>query len=147
MPYLRVQLLHVQLAVGVRGGCVAAIHVIRSVLDHPPLCEQVMVLKLDIRNLFKSVRRDHILYVCDREAPSLLRLAVLTYAKPSELIHGNDVIRSETVIQEGDPIIPVLFAISIDDIAISVNTLINVCCLDDSIIVDSPSVISMILFT
>ena len=41
---LRNQMSHLQLGVGVRGTSNAAIHAIRSVLDHPPLCEESMVL-------------------------------------------------------------------------------------------------------
>ena len=53
---LRNQMSHLQLGVGVRGTSNTAIHAIRSVLDHPPLGEESMVLiKLYVRNGFVSV--------------------------------------------------------------------------------------------
>ena len=111
----------------------------RSVLDHPPLCDVGMVLiKLDIFKVFCSVCQDHILEVCAKRAPSLLRMAVLADAKPSEFVFGNVVIMSETGVHQGDPVNPVWFAFSIDDIARSVTSPINVWHLDDVTFGGSP---------
>ena len=144
MPSLRDQLSPIQLEVGVQGGCEAAIHAICSVLDHPTLCEEWMVLKkMDIHNAFNSVCQDHILQVCAGRAVPLLHLANATYAKPSELILGNDVIMSKTGTQQSDPLGHYLFALSINDIAWSITSPINLWYLDDATIDGSPSCVNL----
>ena len=47
---------------------------------------------------------------------------------------GNETILSETGVQQGDPIGPVLFALAVDKIARSVRSPINIWFLDDAMI-------------
>ena len=48
--------------------------------------------------------------------PSLLRLASTAYATSSHLVSGNETILSETGVQQGYPLEPVLFALAVDEI-------------------------------
>ena len=89
-------------------------------------------MTVEVQN--QSVSQDHSIEVCTRRAPSLLHLAVLAYTKPCKLFFGNDVIMSETGIQQGDPLRPVLFALFIDGVARSVTSPINAWYLDDATI-------------
>ena len=67
-------------------------------------------------------------------APSVLRLASTAYATSSLLVIGNETILSETGVQQGDPLGPVLFALAVDQIARSVRSPINIWYLDDATI-------------
>ena len=125
----------VQLGVGVRRGWKTAIHAIRSVLDHPYISVYGMVLiELDIRNASNSVRRDHIHEVCARRDPSLALLYVSAYAKPSKWCYH---VRDRHTARRSPG--PVFLALSIDDIARSVTSPINVWCPEDATIGGSPS--------
>ena len=131
IPELRRQLLPVQLSVGVSGGCEAAA---RAFVQSPVVPENNMLVKLDMINAFNTVRRDHFLEVCSSRAPSLLRLESTAYATSSHIVIGNETILSETGVQQGDPLGPVLFALAVDKIARSVRSPINIWYLDDTMI-------------
>ena len=51
----------VQLGVGIRESCGAAINNIHYILDRPLLCEDMMRVKLEMRSTFNNVRQDHML--------------------------------------------------------------------------------------
>ena len=95
--------------------------------------ENNVLVKLDMKNAFNTVRRDHFLVVCSR-APSILRLASTAYATNSHLVIGNETILSETGVQQGDPLGPVLFALAVDEISRSVRSPTNIWYLDDATI-------------
>ena len=79
-----------------------------------------MLVKLDMQNAFNTVRRDHFHQVCSSIAPSILRLASTANATNSHLVIGNETIVSDTGVEQGDPLGPVLFALADDVIARSV---------------------------
>ena len=116
IPELRRQLPPVQLGVGVSGGCEAEAHAVRAFVQSRVVPEDNVLVKLDMKNAFNTVRRDHFLEVCSSRAPSILRLASTAYATSSNLVIGNDTILSETGVQQGDPLGPVLFALTVDEI-------------------------------
>ena len=93
-----------------------------------------MLVKLDKKNAFNTVRRDNFLEVCSSRAPSNLRFASTAYATSSHLVIGNETILSETGVQQGDPLGPVLFAKAVDEIARSVISPIHIWYLDDATI-------------
>ena len=128
-------LIPIQLGVGVPGGCEAASHAIRSVFSgdanlDPP--NGNFLVKLDMRNAFNTIRRDHLLEQCHLHAPSVYNLAHLSYSEPSILAVGESSIPSESGIQQGDPLGPLLFALGVNDIARSITTPINIWYLDDA---------------
>ena len=96
--------------------------------------EDNVQVKLDMKNAFNTVRRDHFLEVCSSRAPSILRLASTAYATSSHLVIDNETILSETGVQQGDPLGPAMFAYSVDEIARSVRSPINIWYLDDTTI-------------
>ena len=117
IPDLWRQLPPVQLGVGVSGGCEAAAHTVRAFVKSPVVPGNKVLVKLDMKNAFNTVRRDHFLEVCSSRAPSILRLASTAYATSSHLVIGNETILSETGVQQGDSLGPVLFALAVDEIA------------------------------
>ena len=125
------QLQPIQLGVGVPGGCEVAAHAIRLLASSHCINKGVMV-KLDLKNAFNSVRRDHLLEVCRRRAPSIFPLARLAYGSPSSLLVTEKIIPSSTGVQQGDPLGPLLFALAVDDIARSLSSPVNLWYLDDA---------------
>ena len=134
MPELRRQLPPVQLGVGVSGGCEAAAHAVRAFVQSSVVPGNNVLVKLDMKNTFNTMRRDHFLEVCSSRAPSILCLASTAYATSSHLVIGNETILSETGVQQGDPLGPVLFALAVDEIARSVRSPINIWYKDDATI-------------
>ena len=61
---LRRQLPPLQLSVDVSGGCEAAAHAVRTFVQFPVVPEKNVLVKLDIKNAFNTVRQDHFLEVC-----------------------------------------------------------------------------------
>ena len=75
------ELFPVQLGVGIRGGCEGAAHAARSFCLNPSHSSQIAI-KLDVRNAFNSIRRDHVLEVCKERCPLIYNLASLSYGIP-----------------------------------------------------------------
>ena len=66
VPFLRQDLPPVQLRVGVIGGCEAAAHAIREFVELGTLnkINDYILVKLDMKNAFSTVRRENILEIC-----------------------------------------------------------------------------------
>ena len=131
------ELFPVQLGVGIRGGCEGAAHAARSFFLDPAQSSQIAI-KLDVRNAFNSVRRDHVLEVCKLRCPLIYNLAFLSYGSPSTLLAGDHIISSSTGVQQGDPLGPLLFSLAIDEVARSVSSPLNLWYLDDATIAGPP---------
>ena len=90
----------VQLGVGVPEGCEAAAHAVRSLFlkrDISPCANAkngMILVKLDMKNAFNTIRRDHFLKACFLRASTLYQLAHHIYAAPSDLLFGSDIIQS-----------------------------------------------------
>ena len=129
---LRRQLLSVQLGVG--GRFEAAAQAVRAFVQSPVVPGSKILVKLDMHKASSTVRRDHFHEVCSPRAPSILRLTLTAYATSSHLVIDNETILSETGVQQGDPLGPVLFAMAVDEVASSVRSHINIRYLDDATI-------------
>ena len=126
----------VQLGVSTRGGCEAAAHAARRYARD---CRHRRVLlKIDMRNAFNSLRRDSFLSVARVRTPGLYSLLWQAYSSQTRLFFGEEGFASETGIQQGDPIGPALFALSVDEAARGVQSEFNVWYLDDATLGDSP---------
>ena len=64
IPELRRQLPPVQLSIGVSGGWEAAAHAVRAFVQSPVVPGNNVLVKLDIKYAFNTVRRDHVLVIC-----------------------------------------------------------------------------------
>ena len=100
-----------QLGFGIKGGVDAAIHAARYYLHH--LTPHHAVVKLDFRNAFNSVRRDKMLNAVLDLAPELFHFVHSVYSSPSNLYWGDKIIHSEEGVQQGDPLGPLLFCLTI----------------------------------
>ena len=127
----------VQLGYGTKGGCEIAVHATRALLetdDNETRC----LLKLDFKNAFNTIRRDKMLEKVREVVPDYLPYVSSTYLKPSTLFCGDDTIPSNSGVQQGDPLGPMLFCLVVDKLAKSLESPLNLWYLDDATLGGSP---------
>ena len=73
-------------------------------------------LKLDFANAFNTVDREHILEQVRRVMPGLAPWVDYCYANPSKLLLGSRTVSSESGVQQGDPLGPLLFALALQPV-------------------------------
>lgn len=119
-----------QLGCGTPGGAEAAVHATSSFLAtrHG---EPTVLAKLDFSNAFNTVRRDHMLRVVRDIFPEYYAPIYQMYAYDSYLAQTKNVINSSNGIQQGDPLGPTLFCISIAEMVRSLKSPLNVWYMDD----------------
>ena len=126
----------VQLGVSTSWECQSAAHAARRYVKD---CRHRRVLlKIDMRNAFNGLRRGSFLSVACVRTPGLYNLLWQAYSSPTRLFFGEEGLASETGIQQGDPIGPALFALSVDEGARGVQSEFNVWYLDDATLGESP---------
>ena len=118
-----------QLGYGVPSGCEAAAHAARQYLGLMS-SGQVMV-KLDFKNAFNCLRRDKILQAVRSTCPELFHFVYSAYSTPSSLFCGEYIIQSEEGVQQGDPLGPLLFCLTIHPIISRLQSEFKVFYLDD----------------
>jgi len=105
------KLLPFQVGVGTPGGCEAAVHATRRFMDS--MTSDDVIVKLDFSNAFNRIRRDVMLMTVATELPELYKFCLLSYGKPTALKFGSRTIWSEEGVQQGDPLGPLLFCLTI----------------------------------
>jgi hypothetical protein len=121
-----------QLGYGIAGGVEAAVHTSRVYLNHLP--NEKAMLKVDFRNAFNSIRRDKMLKAVEQYVPDLLPFVFSAYSSPSILLWNGVQILSAEGIQQGDPLGPMLFCLTIQELVSSLSSEFNVFYLDDGTI-------------
>ena len=111
-----------QLGVGIKGGAEAAVHATRRYLQEMP--KENLVAKLDFRNAFNSLMRNQMLDAIARVAPEI-------YSVNSILSSGNHEVVSSEGPQQGDPLGPLMFSITIQPILDKLNSELVIGYLDD----------------
>ena len=117
-----------QLGCGVPSGCEAAAHAARQYLESVP--SNHVLLKVDFRNAFNSVRRDKILEAVKSSIPELFLFVSSAYSVPSYLVCGDSIILSEGV-QQGDPLGPLLFCLTLHPLLSQLQSELKIFYLDD----------------
>ena len=118
-----------QLGYGVKGGAEAAVHATRLYMSE--LDPTKAVLKLDFRNAFNSIRRDKMLRAVLELAPGLFHYAHSAYSLPSILYWADKTIQSAEGVQQGDPLGPLLFCLTIHSMCSQLVSELNLFYLDD----------------
>ena len=118
-----------QLGVGIPAGCEAAIHSARRYLQSLP-ADHVMV-KLDFANAFNSLHRSDMLLSVQSSLPELYAFCFSSYFQPSYLYFGSDIILSQEGPQQGDPLGPLLFSLTIHPLLMSLQSDLTLGYLDD----------------
>ena len=127
----------VQLGFGVPHGAEAAVHAARIYLsDLPP---SHVVMKLDFANAFNSIRRDKLLFCVKELAPEIFPFVYSTYSSTSYLRFGSNTILSAESIQQGDPLGPLLFCLTIHTLTCALKSELKIFYLDDGTIGGSES--------
>ena len=107
-----------QLGVGVPAGAEVAIHTVRAWLSRQQAAgHRKVLLKLDFRNAFNCLSRRAMLAAIVAHFPTLARFAVWCYARPTCLQFGSNTIPSAGGVQQGDPLGPLFFAVTLQSLA------------------------------
>jgi hypothetical protein len=119
-----------QFGFGVPLGCEAIAHAVRTYISSSHSNDHILV-KLDFSNAFNSLRRDRMLEAVSKELPSAYNYIYSSNAQPSLLSYGDRVIASSEGIQQGDPLGPLLFSLTINTMVKSLQSELNCWYLDD----------------
>lgn len=119
----------VQLGVAVSGGCEAAVHATRRFVTHMKPGEAVV--KLDFTNAFNSIRRDAMLRAVSNSLPQIYKFCCSSYSSPSTLQFGDRSVVSAEGVQQGDPLGPLLFCLTIHPLLTSLSSNLRIGYLDD----------------
>ena len=114
---------------GIKRGIEIAIHSARVYLSNLP--HDHLILKLDFKNAFNTIRRDKMLLAVKDLAPSLLPFVHSVYCSPSSLFWGTEVIQSSEGVQQGDPLGPLLFCLTIHNMCSQLKSELRMFYLDD----------------
>ena len=123
-----------QLGVGTPAGCEAAHRATRLYMETASTPK--VLLKVDLKNAFNTIRRDKILTAAREHLPDAYHLLHQAYGEKSFLFHGESLIESATGLQQGDPAGPALFALTIDEVVKSMTSELNLWFLDDGTLGD-----------
>lgn len=118
-----------QLGVGVPGGAEAAIHATRRYVSTMP--DSHVVVKLDFTNAFNTLRRDCMLEAVASEVPELYRFVYASYAVEPILDYGAGTVRSREGPQQGDPLGPLEFCVTIQPLLKRLQSELRIGFLDD----------------
>jgi hypothetical protein len=118
-----------QLGVGVRGGCEAAIHTCRRYMD--AMSDDHVIVKLDFANAFNSIHRDAMLNAIQSHVPEIYAFCHLAYSGHSSLKFGSRLISSQEGVQQGDPLGPLIFCLTIHPLLQSLDSELVVSYIDD----------------
>ena len=125
----------IQLGVGTPQGCEAAVHATREFLTVAASATTPhLLVKVDIRNAFNTVRRDVFLTQARTRVPAVYPMLRNMYGEPTPLLIGGQTIASCSGVQQGDPLGPAAFALALDPVIRTMQSPLNVWYLDDGTI-------------
>ena len=82
-------------------------------------------------NAFNCLHRDAILFAVQDKLPNIFNFCRLAYAQPSLLVFGDFIILSQEGIQQGDPLGPLLFCLTVQPLLLSLQSSLTVGFMDD----------------
>ena len=138
-----------QLGVGVRGGCEAIVHAASQAMSSVD-DDRCWTLLLDFSNAFNSINREAMFVEFRRRLPGLSAWIEYCYSGQPLLHLGKDVIHSCSGVQQGDPLGPLGFALTLHPIIERIkaevqSTTMNAWYLDDGTIMGPPDALTSAL--
>ena len=118
-----------QLGYGVKKGAEATVHAARLYLHS--VDPSNAILKLDFKNAFNSIRRDKMLEAVQRLAPPLFSFVHSAYSSPPSLFWKDRVLQSAESVQQGEPLGPLLFCLTIHQLCSKLKSELSLFYLDD----------------
>ena len=88
-------------------------------------------MKIDFKNAFNNICRDKMFLAVEEFIPELFPFVHSAYCEPSSLMWGNDAVQSSEGVQQGDPLSPLLFCLSIHKMCVKLKSELAVFYLDD----------------
>ena len=100
-----------QFGVACPSGAEKIVHGLRSCIEEHQNEQDFVVMKIDLRNAFNLVSRQALLDECSAHFPELLQWAAWCYGQHPLLWSPMGTIMSESGVQQGDPLGPLLFCL------------------------------------
>ena len=129
-----------QLGVALPRGAEIGVHTLRQYITSKHETDKV-ILKIDYKNAFNSIRRDKVLEKVKQYVPSIYPMVWQAYSKPSKLFFNDEVLFSQEGVQQGDPLGPFLFSLGIMDLMKACSSEVNLWYLDDGTLGGNPETV------
>ena len=134
-----------QVGVGVKAGCEAVVHSVAHIIERGdlPLLSR-WILLIDSSNAFNCVSRQHMFRETCARLPGLSSWVEFCYSTESHLFFGDHSLLSCCGVQQGDPLGPLCFALTLQPIVERIkrevpNLLCNIWYLDDGTLCGTPT--------
>ena len=92
----------------VKCGAESFVHATKQTFQKLSNNEKAGLLQIDFENAFNSITRSSVLDAAQKFIPSLAPFASFCYSQHSKLFFNATLIQSESAVQQGDPLGPLL---------------------------------------
>ena len=141
-----------QFGVACPMGAEKIVHGLRACVEKHWLEENLVVLKVDMKNAFNLVSRQALLSECAKHFPELYPWAHWCYSQHPYLWHTMGNLTSECGVQQGDPLGPLLFSLVLNILVSEIvlepgcaNLLYHAWYLDDGVVAGSSTEVCRVL--
>ena len=111
-----------QFGVACPNGAEKVIHGLRACIDKHWFDDDIGVLKIDMKNAFNLVSRQALLSECAKHFPELFPWVSWCYGQHPLLWHSLGCLTSESGVQQGDPLGPLLFSLVLNILVKAIST-------------------------